>query len=79
VTPRQKRHRPNLKHGLYTLQTALQTLGSRALPTKRSALGRELRAWRDGLVADLGGPDAVSTQQLALIEKAVTDLAFRFS
>jgi hypothetical protein len=50
----------------------VQVLGSRALPTKRTALGRELRAWRDLLVTDLGGPDAISTQQLAIIEKAVT-------
>jgi len=47
-------------------------LGSRALPPASTALGRELRAWRDSLVTDLGGPDVVSTQQLALVEKAVT-------
>ena len=47
-------------------------LGSRALPPASTALGRELRAWRESLVADLGGPDVVSTQQLALVEKAVT-------
>ena len=68
----QKRRRPNLRSGLYTLKKAVAVLGSRALPSSRTALGRELRAWRDSLVADLGGPDAVSTQQLALVEKAVT-------
>ena len=67
-----KRRRSYHKSGAYTLKKAVQVLGSRALPTKRTALGRELRAWRDGLVADLGGPEAVSTQQLALVEKAVT-------
>jgi len=67
-----KRQRPNLKSGLHTLKTAVQVLGSRALPSSRTALGRELRAWRDSLVTELGGPEVVSTQQLALIEKAVT-------
>ena len=67
-----KHRRSYRKSGAYTLKKAVQVLGSRALPTKRTALGRELRAWRDSLVADLGGPDAVSTQQVALVEKAVT-------
>ena len=35
------------------------------------ALGRALHQWRTSLVADLGGPDAVSTQQLALLDLAV--------
>jgi len=50
----------------------VQTLGARALPSRSTALGRALHAWRENLLADLGGPDAVSTQQLAIIEKAVT-------
>ena len=54
-------------------------LGSRALPPASTALGRELRAWRASLVQDLGGADAVSTQQLALIEKAVTQKFIRDS
>jgi hypothetical protein len=68
----QKRQRPNLKSGLYTLRKAVAVLGSRALPSTRTALGRELAAWRAALIADLGGEDAISTQQRALIEKAVT-------
>jgi len=60
------------RHGLHTLKKAVAVLGSRALPPASTALGRELRAWRESLVADLGGPDVVSTQQLALVEKAVT-------
>lgn len=47
------------------------TLGSRALPPKSTALGRALHEWRDALVADLGGADAVSTQQAALVDLAV--------
>jgi len=30
-----------------------------------------LREWRESLVADLGGTDAVTTQQLALVDMAV--------
>jgi len=70
---RQKRRRSNLKHGLYTLRTAVQTLGRRALPSRSTALGRALHEWRTSLVADLeGGPDAVSTQQRSLVALATT-------
>lgn len=72
VKTQEEERRPNLKHGLYTMKRALRVLGSRGLPAGNTALGRELRAWRQSLLADLGGPDAVSTQQLAIIEKAVT-------
>jgi hypothetical protein len=40
-------------------------------PRKSTALGRALHEWRAALVADLGGDDAVSTQQRALVELAV--------
>jgi len=63
--------RPNLKHGLHTLKKAVQVLGSRALPPRSTALGRALHEWRASLVADVGGEDANSTQQLALVELAV--------
>jgi hypothetical protein len=63
--------RNRLRHGLYTMQKAVQTLGSRALPSRSTALGRALHEWRASLLADLGGADAVSTQQLALVELAV--------
>ena len=69
---RQKRRRSNLKHGLYTLRTAVQTLGRRALPSRSTALGRAFHEWRTALVADLGGPDAVSTQQRSLVALATT-------
>jgi len=42
----QHRRRPYTKSGVYTLKRAVQTLGSRALPTKRTALGRALHEWR---------------------------------
>ena len=66
-----KRQRPNLKSGVYTLKRAVAVLGARALPTKRTALGRALAEWRASLLADLGGADAVSTQQAALVDLAV--------
>src|SRR2546426_2066224 len=68
---RQKRRRSYLKSGVYTLKKAVQTLGSRALPPKSTALGRALHEWREALIVDLGGAETISTQQLALVELAV--------
>lgn len=59
------------RSGVYTLKRAVVTLGNRALPPRSTALGRALHEWRTALVDDLGGADAVSTQQLALVELAV--------
>src|SRR5438874_10042 len=70
-TSRQERRRPYLKSGIYALRNAVLTLGSRALPPKSTALGRALHEWREALLADLGGVEAVSTQQLALVDLAV--------
>ena len=58
-------------HGLYRLKRAVLELGSRALPSRKTTLGRALHEWRASLVADLGGEGAVSTQQLCLIDLAV--------
>jgi len=55
-TPQHHR-RPYTRSGIYTLKRAVQVLGSRALPTKRTALGRALAEWRSSLVADLGGAE----------------------
>ena len=41
-----KRRRPYMPSGVYTLKRTVQTLGKRALPSTRTALGRELQAWR---------------------------------
>src|SRR5436189_4318380 len=70
--PRTPMNRPKhyQKHGIHTLKNAVRTLGKRALPSRSTALGRALHEWRTALIADLGG-DAVSTQQLALVELAV--------
>jgi hypothetical protein len=45
--------------------------GTRVLPGPDTPIGRELRDWRLGLMADLGGLEALSTQQLALVDQAV--------
>src|SRR5439155_609306 len=70
-TSRQERRRPYLKSGIYALRNAVLTLGSRALPPKSTALGRALHDWREALLADLGGVEAVSTQQAAVVAVAV--------
>src|SRR2546422_10923385 len=68
---RGQRPRPHLKTGVHRLKRAVQALGSRALPPRSTALGRALHEWRASLIADLGGEEAVSTQQLALVDLAV--------
>jgi len=57
-------------HGLTTMKKALKALGSRAID-RRTSTGKALEAWRRELVADLGGKDAVSVQQLAVIDAAL--------
>jgi hypothetical protein len=58
------------KHGLTTLKSAVKKLGARAID-RRTRTGRALAAWGADIVADLGGRDAVSTSQAALIDLAV--------
>ena len=72
--PRTPVNRPKhyQKHGIHTLKNAVRTLGKRALPSRSTALGRARHEWRTSLVADLGGPDAVSTQQRSLADLATT-------
>lgn len=73
TAPAPQRHRPRPYHrsGLHRLKRAVVELGSRALPSRKTALGRALHEWRVSLIDDLGGPEAVSTQQLALVDLAV--------
>jgi len=44
--------------------------GARAID-RRTKTGRALLQWRNELIEDLGGVDAVTTQQLAIVELAV--------
>jgi hypothetical protein len=55
-------------HGLGTLKRTLGELGGRVID-RRTALGKQLAAWKAALIRDLGGD--VSTQQEAIIDLAV--------
>ena len=57
-------------HGTHTLKRAVKQLGQRTID-RRTTVGRALASWRAELLADLGGIEAVSTQELALVEEAV--------
>jgi hypothetical protein len=57
-------------HGLNTLKRTISRLGRRTID-KRTTVGKQLSAWRSELLADLGGIEALSTQELALVEEAV--------
>jgi hypothetical protein len=46
----------------------LRQLGSRAID-RRTATGHALAEWRRGLLADLGGEEHLSTQELVLVEQ----------
>src|SRR5262249_47525944 len=63
--------RPYAKHGLYRLKEAVKTLGSRTID-RRTVLGRALTQWRAELIEALGGPGAVSPQQLVIVDQATT-------
>jgi hypothetical protein len=73
MTPTEPNTRPKRvrhKHGFtVALKTRFRTdLGKIDM---RTEVGRRLKEWRESLIADLGGPDAVSTQQEVLVELAV--------
>ena len=55
------------------LKRAIDEVASRGRKVidARTRVGKALMAWRGELVADLGGPDALSTQQLAIVDIAV--------
>jgi hypothetical protein len=58
------------KTGLYAAKAALKEYGNRALDGRTGA-AKALAQWRNELVGDLGGPDEVSTQELAIVDAAV--------
>jgi hypothetical protein len=58
------------EHGLRRLKAAVKALGSRAIDG-RTTLGKALGQWRNELIADLGGPEAVSVQEHAVLDLAV--------
>jgi hypothetical protein len=66
----EQRRSPRHSHGMNALKRAVSALGRRTID-KRTTVGKQLVAWRSDLLADLGGIEAVSTQELALVEEAV--------
>jgi hypothetical protein len=60
----------NETHGLTRLKGAVNRLGSWAID-RRTSLGKALDQWKGSLVADLGGMDMISTQELAIVNLAV--------
>jgi hypothetical protein len=68
--PPTRRRRRYSRSGFYALKSALRQLGPRVID-RRTSLGKHLAAWRADLVADLGGEEALSTQQRALVDLIV--------
>lgn len=60
---------PRTRHGLHTLKRLVSASGMRALDG-RCQTAKALVQWRRELVEDLGGSEAISTQQATLIELA---------
>jgi len=57
------------RSGFYTLKARVKVRGLAAID-KRTLAARALLDWRAALLADLGGEEAVSAAQLALVEMA---------
>ena len=68
--PTRKAKRTYSKHGLARQKAAFSKRGVHALD-RRTRAARELIQWRNDLVSDLGGEEAVTTQQHAVIDMAV--------
>jgi hypothetical protein len=69
-TPSDPTPRTYSKHGLTVLRRAVKGLGGRVID-RRTSLGKALAQWRAELINDLGGPGAVSTQEVAVVDLAV--------
>jgi hypothetical protein len=59
------------RHGRYSLMRGLSRACRRTTIDPRTTVGRALAARRGDLLADLGGIEGVSTQELVLVEEAV--------
>ena len=55
-------------HGLTPLITTIKRGNDGHLIDNRTAVGKALRQWRQNLIDDLGGIQALSVQQLALVD-----------
>jgi hypothetical protein len=60
----------NQTHSMTVLKRGIDEVASRGrkVVDMRTRLGKELMRWRGELVADLGGTEQLSTQQLALVD-----------
>jgi len=65
--PSTRRRRRYSRSGFHALKSTLRRLGPRTID-RRTSLGKHLAAWRADLLADLGGEEALSTQQRALVD-----------
>ena len=76
MPPKQRRAARDgrIKHGTHALQTAVKAFGSEGWLDALGPDGELLRAWRDDLVADLGGEAAITTQERTIVDMAVRTL-----
>jgi hypothetical protein len=68
-TKKRKRGHAKQRAEYRQAKRALKQWGERAIDM-RTTPGKQLAAWRDALIEDLGGEEQVSTQQLTVIELA---------
>ncbi len=58
------------RHGLNALKVRVKLRGFTAVD-RRTVAAQALFSWREDLLTDLGGPENVSAQQMALVDMAV--------
>jgi len=63
------------RHGLHALKTRVETRGLKELDA-RTAVAKDLIAWRRNLIGDLGGESNVTTAERTLIESATRTKLF---
>lgn len=63
------------RHGLSAIKVAVKVRGMAAID-KRTLAAQDLLAWKEELLRDLGGAEAVSAQRMALIDAAVRTKLF---
>ena len=66
----QRGNRNSRKHALHTAKAALKEFGSRAIDG-RTSVARSLAQWRAQIERDLGGKEALTAQQHAILDLAV--------
>jgi hypothetical protein len=69
-TTHEEKLSPSQTHGVKALKRAVSTLGRRTID-RRTTVGKALAAYRADLIADLGGVQNLSKQELSILEEAV--------